>query len=57
MFASTSLADLDESVVSQTSVRIFGYGLNMGSELERNLLKKAGRRLLHVDQEKNCLFL
>ena len=35
MFVSTSLADLDESIVSQTGVRIFGYGLNMGSELER----------------------
>jgi hypothetical protein len=35
MLVSTSLADFDESIVSQTGVRIFGYGLNMGSELER----------------------
>ncbi|MGC2427555.1 MAG: hypothetical protein WA421_11000 [Nitrososphaeraceae archaeon] len=35
MFATTSLADMDESIVNQTGVRIFGYGLNMGNELER----------------------
>jgi hypothetical protein len=35
MFVSTSLADMDESIVSQTGVRVFGYGLNMGAELER----------------------
>jgi hypothetical protein len=33
MFVSTSLADLHESTVSQTGIRIFGYGL--GAELER----------------------
>ncbi len=35
MFVTTSLADMDESIVNQTGVRIFGYGLNMGNELER----------------------
>src|SRR5215213_9319354 len=35
MFVTTSLADMDESIVNQTGVRVFGYGLNMGNELER----------------------
>ena len=33
MFVSTSVTDLYESTVSQTGIRIFGYGL--GAELER----------------------
>jgi hypothetical protein len=35
MFVSTSLADMDEAIVNQTGVRIFGYGLDIGNELER----------------------
>jgi hypothetical protein len=35
MFVTTSLADMDESIVNQTGVRVFGYGLNVKNELER----------------------
>jgi len=35
MFVTTSLADMDESIVNQTGVRVFGHGLNIGNELER----------------------
>lgn len=35
MFITTSLADMDRAIVDQTGVRIFGYGLSMGSELAR----------------------